>query len=375
MNPHTGFGGLARILQDLHPRRIFLVTGKASFAMACGAGQWAAILAAYETVRFCDFATNPRIEDIEQGRALLNESGCDVVLAVGGGSVLDMAKSVNVLAAQDGPAGDYLNKTRTIRRRGLPLIAIPTTAGSGSEATHFAVAYVGKIKHSLAHPFMLPDYALLDPATTLSLPPYLTASTGLDALSQAIESYWSIHSTPVSSAYAEQAIRLILGHLPAAVNRPTAEARQAMLHAANLAGRAINISKTTAPHALSYPLTMHFGVPHGHAAGLTLAGFFVFNSQVGEQDVADQRGAGHVRRRIEALCALLGAEDAPAAAARINALMHDIGLTTDLAACGVKTPADIELILGEINLERLDNNPRRLTLEDLRQLLTMATTA
>src|SRR5262249_51347864 len=139
--------------------------------------------------------------------------------------------------------------------RGLPLVAIPTTAGSGSEATPFAVLYVGHVKHSIAGPAMLPDVAIVDPSLTDSMSPALTAVTGMDAFSQAVESYWCIHSTERSKAYARRAIALVLEHLEVAVTAPREENRRAMSKAAHLAGRAIAITKTTGAHALSYPLT------------------------------------------------------------------------------------------------------------------------
>ena len=352
---------------------MFLVTGKSSFESILAVSNLSKILSHYKTVRFCDFSVNPHVEDIEKGRVLLNQSDCDVTLAIGGGSVLDMAKSVNLLAGQEGSVLDYLSNKKSISPCKRPLIAVPTTAGSGSEATSFAVVYVEKIKYSLSHQFMLPDEVILDAALTLSLTPYITASTGMDALSQAIESYWSIHATAESSAYAIEAILLILKNLVAAVNHPTPTSREALLYAAHLAGKAINISKTTAAHALSYPITVHFGIPHGHAVGLTLPRFLIYNSLVDAEDVADLRGIDYVQQRMNELYRLFAVNNAVDTAKQIELLMQNIGLETDMTILGIKTEADRNLILQQVNAERMKNNPRVVTTTALYQLLITPT--
>ena len=159
-------------------------------------------------------------------------------------------------------------------------MAIPSTAGTGTEATRYAVLHKEQSRCSLNHEFLLPDYAIVDPNLTLRLPSYITACTGMDALSQAIESYWCTDSTARSKEDAKRAITSIMRYLLEAVNEPTLEARRAMSEAAYLAGRAINITKTTACHGIAPAFTALFGVPHGHAVGLTLARMLLYNSKV-----------------------------------------------------------------------------------------------
>ena len=171
------------------------------------------------------------------------------------------------------------------------MIAIPTTAGTGSEATHFAVVYVDGEKYSLAHPYLVPAYAVIDPLLTYSLPAGVTAASGLDAFCQAIESIWAVGATDVSHTFATEAARLAVQHLRAAVQNPTDTARAGMCRAAHLSGKAINISKTTAPHALSYVLTAEYGLAHGVAVALTLAPMLQYNAQVTAIDCADPRSA------------------------------------------------------------------------------------
>ncbi len=360
---------LSNILDKNRPSNIFLVTGGRSYEL-CGAKEKIEpILQGYKTIIFSDFTPNPKIKDIEKGIKIFRENNCDFVIAVGGGSAIDTAKSVNILSAQDGNPEDYV-KGKEIENKNHTLVAIPTTAGSGSEATHFAVVYIDKEKYSLAHEFILPDYAIVDYRLTKSLPKNQTASTGMDALSQAIESYWCVYSNDESKTYAKEAINLSIKYLRDAVNNPTDKSREAMAKAAHLAGKAINISKTTASHAISYPITSYFGIAHGHAVVLTLGEMLVYNSNVTEQDCLDKRGADYVRTTINEIVELLSATSAEEASKKITTLMKYINLTTTLKESGIKTEEDIALIIKHgFNPGRVKNNPRLLTEESLRKIL------
>ena len=187
---------LKDILNKHEPKIIFLVTGKGSYEKSGAKAKLDKILKGYKTVHFTDFHPNPKLEEIEKGLDIFKKNKCDFIIAVGGGSPIDAAKAVNILGANSGDILDFINKKKKIEHKGKILVAIPTTSGSGSEATHFIVFYRGKAKCSLGHKeFTLPDYAIIDPVLTESLPKYQTACTGMDALGQAIESYWCIDST------------------------------------------------------------------------------------------------------------------------------------------------------------------------------------
>jgi alcohol dehydrogenase class IV len=221
----------------------------------------------------------------------------------------------------------------------------------------------------VAHSLMRPSVAVVDGALTASSPPMLTAHSGLDALCQATESIWAIGADETSLPFAREALGLAWGNLETAVNAPTPAARDAMARAAHLAGQAINLTKTTVPHALSYTITSAHGLPHGAAVALTLSAVLMFNSEVSETDCLDARGAVAVRGRMAKIYETLGARDAVEAAGRFNALVKAIGCPANLAEVGVTEPADLECICATVNVERLANNPRRLTPEDLRRLL------
>lgn len=370
---YFGFGSvknLKKILAKHKPKNIFLVTGQNSYTKSGAKSILDDYLKNHHVTHFNDFEENPKLKDIAKGIRIFGRNKCDFVIAVGGGSVMDIAKSINALAANPGNSIDYIKNKKNIKNKGKILIAIPTTAGSGSEATKFAVIYIGKTKYSLEHEFILPDYAIVDQQFTISLPKHITASTGMDALSQGIESYWCINSTNESKKYAKEAIKLVMKNLRMAVNKPSKKSRIAMSKAAHLAGKAINISKTTACHAISYPITSYFNVPHGHAVALTLGEILVYNSQVKEEDLSDKRGVDYVKKTIKEITNLLDSNTAEDAKTKIKNLMEEIVLRIKLSDLGIKTDNDINVIIKNgFNPDRVKNNPRRLTEEGLREIL------
>lgn len=347
-----------RIFAKEKPKKIFLVTGKKSFESSGAKSIFEKILFLYHVEHFHDFSENPKIEDIKRGIGIFRKFNPDITVAVGGGSVMDMAKSINALSANEGLPEDYVMGAKKLEQRGKPLITVPTTAGSGSEVTHFAVVYIGKQKYSLAHPSMLPSYSVIDPSLTFNLPPRITASTGIDALSQAIESFWSKNATEESKKYSKEAARLAFSSLRQAVNSPTPESREKMSKAANLAGKAINIAKTTACHAISYPITAYFGVPHGHAVGLTLPQMFLYNAETMESS------------KLEELLSLFGAQTPEEASELLTNLMVDIGLETKLSELKIDSAEAKKIILEDVfKTDRVKNNPRLLTREALEKIL------
>ncbi|HMS63837.1 MAG TPA: phosphonoacetaldehyde reductase [Ignavibacteria bacterium] len=362
-------GKLKDILLRNSARKIFLVTGKKSFEESGLKKVTEDLTSDFQIFRYSDFSENPKAEDVEKGIELFRNSGCDTIVAAGGGSVIDTGKLINILSAQSESPENYITGKSVISKQGKLFIAIPTTSGAGSEATHFAVVYLDKEKYSLAHEFILPDIVITDPELTFSVPPYVTAVSGIDAFSQAIESYWCINSNKESKQFSSEAIKLIFGNIVSAVKSPSEENRMNMSKAANLSGKAINITKTTAPHAISYSLTSYFGVPHGQAVSLTLGEFLKYNYEVTENDINDKRGVSFVKNTIEEISELLGCSSVCEARDKINLLMREIGLKTKLSETGIVSPENINLILENVNTERLQNNPRSLTRENLNSIL------
>jgi alcohol dehydrogenase class IV len=362
-------GRLRRVLNHFGASRVLLVTGRHSFATSGAAAMLEQQLQGCQLSRYSDFSENPKLQDAVAGVGVLRAASYDLILAVGGGSALDMAKLINILGAQTHDPSAIVTGAAPIERRGLPLVALPTTSGSGSEATHFAVVYVDRVKHSVTSPFLLPDVAIVDPALTFSLPASVTAVSGMDALTQAVESYWCIHSTDASRCDAARAMSLAFHHLQCAVQTPTPGQRHAMSKAAHLAGRAINVTKTTACHAVSYPLTSHFGVPHGHAVALTLGPFLAYNAAVSDADVTDPRGAAYVRKTIDDLVRVLGCRDLDHCREAIDVLMRSVGLSTRLSDLGIPRDAAMDTVLRLVNVQRLVNNPRAVNHDSLRQII------
>lgn len=371
---YIGSGSVASlkpVLEEYSAKNIFLVTGKDSFG-PCGAQkQLETLLQGYKVRQFCDFAPAPHnIDGLYKGIELFNKSQNDAVVAVGGGSVIDMAKMIKIFASNQLDPKQYVIENNPKLGKGAPLIAIPTTSGSGSQATRFAVLFIDGTKYSIAHDSVLPNVAIVDPALTMSLPPRLSAVTGMDALSQAIESYWCINSNKQSKEYAAEAIKLVMPNLALAVNSPEESSRLAMAKAAHLAGKAINITKTTAAHAISYALTSHFGISHGHAVALTLPWMLVYNSQVDENSCLDSRGCDYVRRTIDEIVQLLGASNPCQAKEVIEKLMNDIGLQKRLQSLGIESQAHVEeIVVDGFNPQRGKNNPRLLPKDTLREIM------
>ena len=366
---------VAQILQRLSAKKLFFVMDASAYTASGADKCLEPYLQTRSVTRFSNFELNPKLADIERGVHLLRETDTDIVVALGGGTAIDLGKLIGTLAYQEGSARDIITGRDSIQKTSPPLLAIPTTAGTGSEATHFAVAYVDREKYSVAHPAMLPAYTIVDPTLTLSLPADITAATGLDAFCQALESIWAVGATDESVAYATEALRLAFQQLPNAVNNPTVKARRSMCRAAHLAGKAINISKTTSSHALSYSITENYGVPHGVAVALTLSPMLAYNAKVTAADCNDPRGPTHVLDRIRLILDLLECEDIAAACGKIEGLISRVGCPTSLRKLGIKSDAQILKIVNQVNAHRLSNNPRQSDSESLFTVLKSASRA
>ncbi|MCP4172166.1 MAG: phosphonoacetaldehyde reductase [Fuerstiella sp.] len=370
---HLQDGALAEvgaIIGRFSASRLYFVVDESAYAASGAATVLEPCFQDRAVTRFTGFDLNPKLHDIERGIEQFRDADPELVIALGGGTAIDLGKLIGTLSCQDESARDIIVGKSAIHRSGPPLIAAPTTAGTGSEATHFAVAYVDGEKYSVADDVLLPDYAIVDSTLTHSLPAGVTASTGLDAFCQAIESIWAVGATDESIEYAIQSARLSISSLVDAIHAPTARIRQNMCRASHLAGKAINISKTTASHALSYFITSEYGVPHGIAVAVTLSSMLAYNAQVAELDCADPRGPEHVLRRIGLIVELLGVDSVAAACRRIEKLISATGCPNSLALVGIRTDASLQRLVSRVDARRLSNNPRRATSDSLLSLLT-----
>jgi alcohol dehydrogenase class IV len=327
---------------------VLLVTGGKSYT-ACGAQKLLEPrLQGRNFTRVSVCQSNPDKAAIDHHLATLGSISDHSIVAVGGGSVIDTAKLLKAFSKNE-----------------KPLTAIPTTAGSGSESTHFAAYSVDGEKQAPADTTLLPDACFLCPELLKSMSPKQRACSGLDALCQGIESYWSIQSTDQSRSYAAEAIQILWPALHLDASKETAAQ---LSIGSNQAGRAINISRTTAAHALSYTLTAQHGIPHGHAVALMLPGVFRANSRVIADNCADTRGPDFVQNRIGELTSFLGETTPDAAAAAFTNLIDFLGLETSLSQLGINPISTIRFDSSG-SRERMANNPRCLTPEAISAIL------
>ncbi len=310
-------------------------------------------------VRFGGFSPNPKYEEICSGLALFRGEGCDAILAVGGGSAIDTAKCIKLFSVLDS-GKVYIEQE--FKPSAVPLIAIPTTAGTGSESTRNAVLYYQGRKYSVGHACTLPDCAILCPEVLRYLPAYQKKSTMLDALCQGIESWWSLGSTDESIEYARTAVDKVMKNYRAYLSGDSVAAAEIML-GANLAGRAINLTATTAAHAMSYKLTSLFRIPHGHAVAMVLPEVWEYMINNIEK-CADRRGAEHLRRVFSDIASAMGCEDALSAVC----VFRDILKELEMPVLSGVTEEQLDVLAASVNLQRLGNNPVPLDLPTLRSL-------
>lgn len=301
---------------------------------------------------FEDFTSNPLYEDIVNGMECFHTKGCDGIVAIGGGSAIDVAKCIKLFSGLDADK-NYLRQP--FHGNEIPLIVLPTTAGTGSESTHFAVLYEQGEKQSVAHESIIPDWVLLDPGVLETLPIFQKKCTLMDALCQGIESWWSVRATDESMAHAEEAIHTIVMNMDTYLSSWDVQVTQRIQFAANRAGQAINITQTTAPHAMSYKLTSLYGLPHGYAAAVCLPKVWAYMLAHPENCV-HPKGWDGLQAIFFQIAHALGQTDPGAAITFWENMLSRLGLE------GPRTTrqADIELLTRSVNVQRLHNNPSTL---------------
>lgn len=301
-------------------------------------------------VVFNQFTPNPLYEQVCKGVELFNTHQCDAIVAVGGGSTIDVAKCIKLYCRMD-PAQNYLQQEMS--DSGVPLIAIPTTAGTGSESTRYAVIYFEGEKQSVTHGSIIPNYAILEPTLLKTLPLYQKKCTMMDALCQGIESWWSINSTDESKLYSKIAVQMITQYWEDYIFHNTDEAAEGIMTAANFAGRAINITQTTAPHAMSYKLTSMFGLPHGHAVGICLPVVWHYMIKHLEQCI-DTRGKEYLQTIFDDIALALECPSACDAADFMQNMLTVLNIEKPKTR---DRQTDLEMLTNSVNPTRLKNNP------------------
>jgi alcohol dehydrogenase len=305
----------------------------------------------------------PGLKLADNGVKLAKKAKCDCVVGAGGGSAMDVAKAVSILLTNGGKAEDYLGLGK-IKKPGVPKIMIPTSAGTGAEVTFTAVFINEKTKSKggMNGDPLYPDAAILDPALTVSLPPHITATTGVDALTHALEAFVSTQAHPISDMYALEAIELISSNLVKAyAHGGNLEARSNMLLGSLLAGKALATAGVGLVHAMAYPLGGMFGIPHGLANAVLLPYVMAYNL-IGNPGrfamLAEVMGA-----KVDGLPEREAAEAGVEFVYRMN---QDLGIPASLAELKIPAKKIPEMAKIALTVTRpVENNPRKPTLEDV----------
>ncbi len=321
-----------------------------------------------EKVKFSDFTPNPLYEQVCNGIELLKLSQCDTILAVGGGSAIDVAKCIKlaVLAKEGNNAiiPPLVSQRLPIDGAEIPFIAIPTTAGTGSESTHNAVMYYEGAKQTVTNDGVLPDYAVLEPSVLKTLPLYQKKCTMMDALCQGIESWWSVNSTEESYEYSRKTIELIMANWRKYIFENDDEAAAQIMMAANYGGRAINITQTTAAHAFSYKITSLYKLPHGHAVAVCLPGIWEY--MIGHMDKCiDTRGQEYLGSIFKAIAHSMGCNNPEKAITLFREMMTEMEMQDPDAGNRVE---EMNMLIYSVNPVRLKNNPVYLDKETIGSL-------
>ena len=312
-------------------------------------------------ISFSDFLPNPLYESVVRGVRLFQKEKCDSIIAVGGGSAIDVAKCIKLYSNMkgNGENGEWL-KAECIPNE-IPFLAMPTTAGTGSEATRYAVIYYDGKKQSITSESIIPDDVLMDPRSLKTLPLYQKKATMCDALCHAIESFWSMNSTNESKDYSKIAINGVLENMKGYLSN-TDEGNAGMLMAAHYAGKAINITQTTAGHAMCYKITSLFGCAHGHAAILCDRILFPWMIENADKCI-DSRGKEYLLDTLNDIGQVLGCDDAKQGAKKLSDLFIELELEIPVA-----DKKQFEELRSSVNPERLKNHPISLdndTISDL----------
>ena len=350
-------------------KNILLVTGRKSYEESGAKKLITDSFKNSEISTFNEFEVNPDISQLKIGYEDAIRLKPDAIVAIGGGSVIDAAKIIHTMYSyglDDKQIFNFNYRELRTQKDIIPLIAIPTTAGTGSESTHFAVLYNNKKKFSIALPQMLPSIVFLDAGLCLSNSSYQNACSGFDALAQAIESYWSKNSNIISRFYAKKSIRLVLKNFEQIMKKEANNKKYffiKMLRASNYAGRAINLTKTTGPHAISYGITQHLGLPHGHAVALTLGAFFILHNRIFHEHETNLK-------RFKEIDEFISTQTKKKSSEYLYDLMYKFNMEHDINKLGLSIEK-IDMLIENINLQRMSNHPIKLDNFELRKVFEL----
>ncbi len=308
---------------------------------------------------FSDIRPNPTTDNVNDCVKVLRENNADFAVALGGGSPMDCCKAACAIAKGDDIIESYHTGGKPINKdEVIPMIAVATTSGTGSEITNISVLtdLQKNVKSTMNDPLMYPKAAIVDPRLTLSVPPQVTASTGLDVLAHALESVWSVLHQPICESCSVHATKLVFEWLYKAYSEPdNLEAREKMAEASIVAGVAFSNPRTAGSHACSFPLTNLYGVPHGEACAMTLDFFTRYNAEA-------ENG------RLNKFARDCGFVDAYELADAITNLKKQMGMACTLTEIGVKTDEEIEILTKMSMTPLMERNIISLSYDDIKNM-------
>ncbi|MHC8520632.1 iron-containing alcohol dehydrogenase [Rossellomorea sp. H39__3] len=352
---YTGWGSLENLLPEVRKaeaKRILIVTDPQLVEIGLTRNVTVPLEEeGFDITLYTEVVPEPPLSVGEQLVAFTREGGFDLVIGMGGGSALDLAKMTAVLSQQEGRVEDYLNLsgTKEIQVKGLPKILIPTTAGTGSEVTNIAVLSLDSTKDVVTHDNLLADVAIIDPELTLTVPPKVTAATGIDALTHAVEAYVSINASPSTDALALHAIKLIGGSIRTAVRDGSdRQARIDMSYGSYIAGLAFFNAGVAGVHALAYPLGGQFHISHGESNAVLLPYVMGYIRKSCEGRMAD------VLEAIEGRSNDLSKEEASRKCVEeLVRIVRDVGIPQRLSQFDIPESALEELTKDGVKQKRL----------------------
>ncbi|MFA1642688.1 iron-containing alcohol dehydrogenase [Chryseomicrobium imtechense] len=371
----TGWGSLEELVpqvEKFNPKRILVITDPMLAKLGLTARATEPLREkGWEVEVSTDVEPEPPLALGERLVKFTREGNFDLVVGFGGGSALDLAKLAAVLAKNEGDVADYLNltATRSITEKGLPKILIPTTAGTGSEVTNISVLSLDSSKDVIAHEALIADVAIVDPALTVTVPPRVTAATGVDALTHAIEAYVSVNASPTSDALALHAIRLMSRSIRRAVHDgENKKARTAMSHGSYIAGLAFFNAGVAGVHALAYPLGGQFHIPHGESNAVLLPYVMNYIRKSSEKRMRD------IFEALGGNAALMSDEEASYACVdELVRLVKDVGIPHTLQEFDIPESAIESLTQDGVKQKRiLARSPLPLHEEDIRNVYRAA---
>jgi alcohol dehydrogenase class IV len=360
----SGVQSIKKFISDKKFKRIFILTGKKSYVLSGAKKIFPKLLRDKEVNFYYKVSSFPTINELKKIIISLKRFSPDLIMAIGGGCVLDYAKAANTISI-DSNLNKKIIYNKVPLKKICKLAAIPTTAGSGAEVTSNAVIYIDKIKYSIEGDLIKPDYFFLLPELVIKNSKKIKSSSGFDAIAQAVESMLSKKSNLKSIYFAKKSLKISLKNYLDYLKNPNYNNSQAMCLAANLSGKAISISKTTAPHAVSYPFTSLYNISHGHAVSLTLEKFLKFNFI----NLKNSNCNFDLNQRYKNIFNIFNVKDIFELEKFFIYMKKSANLESNFEKLGINMNLNINKILDGINIQRLKNNPIDLNKSDLKYIL------